>query len=518
MIAFVAAAVLAPASPSLEQVLVSVRQAVGYNAAVRTADSYEATGKAHVSGLDCDFRLVFDRDGRYVFSQSGPLGQTRGWDGKQGWEADGSGATLGIHLSDLQQQHAITWIVVHEWLDPEGPFDVTLAEAEPGADTYTLNLKQKKGVQTQRVIVDKKTWLPKRNEFSVGELTYSMEFSDWRDVNGFKVPHRLDTLEGTLKGWATISRVRKAATPNPFARPQWSVKADTTYDLEKQGVVESKLAFTGHILVHPKIDGKDVGWFILDSGAGGMAIDTKTAESLGAKRFGELNVGGVGGVVQSGYFNLKDFNIGPATVASLNFIDIDLSAIGNIFGVKLAGIVGYDFFRRAVVEVDVTDGRVAVFSPHSYGNAAAKWDALILDGRHPTVLAEFEGGKSGRFRLDTGADGTVTFNTPTVERFNMLEGRKVSDYTVAGVGGSLVVKRGRLEYFKIGERRFEDLDSTFATDKKGIFNEDFLAGNIGQGLLEPFRVVLDYANERMALVLKPEPAPRGSSNRVTIGD
>lgn len=517
MIAFLAVAVLAPErAPSVEQVLVSVRQAVGYAAAVKSPDSIEATGKAHVSGMDCDFRLVFDRDGRYVFSQSGPLGQTRGWDGAVGWESDGSGATLGIHLSDLQQQHAITWVVDHKWLDPEGPFEVALSEVEQGGDTYTLNLKQKKGVQTQTVIVDKKSWLPKSTSFSVGDVTYTLELSDWQDFGGTKIARRLDTTEGSLKGWATIDKVRRATGLDLYARPAWSVKNDTTYDLAKQGVVESKRAFTGHILVHPKIDGKDVGWFILDSGAGGMAIDTKTAEGLGAKRFGELNVGGVGGVVESGYFALENFSIGPVTVAKLNFIDIDLGAIGNVFGVKLAGIVGYDFFRRAVIEVDVTDGRVAVFSPHQYGNAAAKWEPLLLDGRHPTVLAEFEGGNSGRFRLDTGADGTVTFNTPTVQRFNMLEGRKVSDYTVAGVGGSLVVKRGKLGYFQLGEKRFEDINTTFATVKKGIFNEDFLAGNIGQDLLEPFRVVLDYPNERLALVLKPEPE-RSSPSRVTIG-
>jgi hypothetical protein len=190
------------------------------------------------------------------------------------------------------------------------------------------------------------------------------------------------------------------------------------------------------------------------------------------------------------------------TVNKLNFIDIDLSAIGNIFGVKLSGIVGFDFFRRAVVEVDVTDGRVAVYSPHQYGNATAKWEPLLLDGRHPTVQAEFEGGAKGRFRLDTGADGTVTFNTPTVERHKLLDGRSVSDYTMAGVGGSLTVKRGKLGYFHLGDKRFEGVMTTFAVDKKGIFNEDFLAGNIGQELLAPFRVVLDYPNEKIALVLK----------------
>jgi predicted aspartyl protease len=499
---------LPPQAPTAESVLASVRAAVGF-AAVERAVAVEATGRTLVSGVEGDFHLVFDPQGRYVFSQGGALGQTRGWDGKAGWEADAHGATAGIHLSDLQQQHAISWVVTHEWLDPKGPVVATLAETEPGADSYTLNLRQREGVQTQTVVVDAKTWLPAKNSFSIGELDYRMEFADWRDAGGFKLPYQIDTYEGDLKGWIKLSSVKPLREQPPFARPYWSVTKDTTYDTAKQGVVESKRVFTGHIIVHPTVQGKDVGWFLLDSGAGGMVIDPKVAEELGAKKFGELNVGGVGGVTQSGFYTVKGFSLGPATVGEMNFIGLDLSQIGMIFGEKIAGIVGFDFFRRATVEVDLVDGRVAVYSPHAYGNSRAKWERLVLDGRHPTIPAEFEGHK-GQFRLDTGANGTVTFNAPTVERLKLLEERQVRDTGLAGVGGMIWVKTGKLKYFLLGGKRFEEIETTFATEKQGIFGMDFLAGNIGQDLLKPFRVVLDYPNERLALVLRPE----GSSTPV----
>jgi hypothetical protein len=488
---------------ALDAVLDNVRKAVGY-AAVERAVAVEATGTTMVSGVEGDFRLTFDPAGRYVFSQGGTLGQTRAWDGKSGWEADSQGATTTLHLSDLQQQNAISWIVTHEWLDPNGPVDIELEKHE--GDSYTLKVKQKTGVQVQTVVVDAKTWLPRSNTMAVGEIDYQMDFSEWRDSGGFKLPHKIDTTEGTLKGWIKIDKAASLKTAPSFAKPYWSVTSDTKYDTTKNGVVESKRLFTGHIIVHPRIGGKDVGWFLLDSGAGGMVIDTKVAEELGAKKFGELNVGGVGGVTQSGYYTIKDFTLGPATVDDLHFIDLDLAQLTAVFRDKIAGIVGYDFFRRATVEVDVADGRVAVFSPHAYGNSKAEWQTLLLDGRHPTVQAQFEG-NSGQFRLDTGANGTVTFNTPTVERHKLLEGREVRDTGLAGVGGMVWVKSGKLKSFTLGTKVFEDIETTFATSERGIFGQDFLAGNIGQDLLRPFRVVFDYPHERLALVLRETGSP-----------
>jgi hypothetical protein len=220
----------------------------------------------------------------------------------------------------------------------------------------------------------------------------------------------------------------------------------------------------------------------------------------------------VGGVTESGYYNIKDFSLGPATVSELHFIDLDLGQLTSIFREKIAGIVGFDFFRRATVEVDVEDGRVAVYSPHQYGNSRAAWERLLLDGRHPTVSAEFEGHK-GQFRLDTGANGTVTFNAPTVARHKLLEQRAVQDTGLAGVGGLLWVKVGVLKSFKLGTKVFEDIETTFATSSQGIFGQDFLAGNIGQDLLKPFRVVLDYPNERLALVVRD---PAGLPSRATV--
>ena len=112
-------------------------------------------------------------------------------------------------------------------------------------DSYTLVLKQKAGVQTQTVVVDAKTWLPQSNSFDVGEIEYKMEFAEWRDSGGFKLPHKIDTLEGTLKGWIKIDKATLLKAAPSFTKPYWSVTSDTKYDTTKNGVVD--LAVAGRV-------------------------------------------------------------------------------------------------------------------------------------------------------------------------------------------------------------------------------------------------------------------------------
>ena len=315
---------------------------------------------------------------------------------------------------------------------------------------------------------------------------------------------RIETSEGPIKGWVEIDDVRPMPVHerSPFEMPEWSVERDTKYDSAKQGAIETKRARTGHIMVKPTIQGEDVGWFILDSGAGAMVVDSAVAKRLGGAPFGAVNVSGIGGVLQSGFYSFEEFSLGPMTVDHLTYVNLDLSQIGRMFGVEIGGIVGYDFFRRATVVIDVVTGELEVYDPRSFELERGEWERLVLDSRHPTVEAKFEGGRTGRFRIDTGAPGGVIFNAPVVSQLGLLEGRETGGAQIGGVGGSLTARRGRIEWFEMGGHRWNDLTVLFAVEDEGVMSGAFLTGNVGQDLLEPFTLVLDYANVRLALVEK----------------
>jgi hypothetical protein len=187
------------------------------------------------------------------------------------------------------------------------------------------------------------------------------------------------------------------------------------------------------------------------------------------------------------------------------FVALDLKALSNIFGVKLSGIVGYDLFRRSVISVDMKSKTVLVQDPKTYTLKSGDWVALLLSNSHPIVTAKFEGNREGMFRLDTGANGTVTFNGPATEKLKLLEGRDVKDISLGGVGGSEKAKVGKVDYFELAGHRFDKPTVTFALSKTGPLGDKTLTGNLGQDFLMPFTIIFDYTHERIAFT--PSAAP-----------
>ena len=57
--------------------------------------------------------------------------------------------------------------------------------------------------------------------------------------------------------------------------------------------VEVVKCSSDHVLVRPYINGRDVGPFILDTGASGLVLDQRVADDLDLATFGEVHVSGV---------------------------------------------------------------------------------------------------------------------------------------------------------------------------------------------------------------------------------
>ena len=56
--------------------------------------------------------------------------------------------------------------------------------------------------------------------------------------------------------------------------------SDFTFDPAKPAIIESGFAGRTHIKIRALVNGEDVGWFILDSGAAAMVIDKTLLASL----------------------------------------------------------------------------------------------------------------------------------------------------------------------------------------------------------------------------------------------
>ena len=479
--------------------LARVRTAVGYQRLRARRNGLLAEGTTRVGGLDSKLTLLFTPDGRFRTDVEGPLGSVTGFDGSAAWELDWSGMPRPLELEDLELAQLESAFRSSRWLADDGPFDVSLAAAKTDDKQVAFNLALRNGLLNATVFVDRATWLPKTiTRRGVGGEEV-VEFGDYREALGFRFPHRVTR---TLGGTTSVTEIRavKAAPGSSRARfrPVTARPADTRWDPATPARLDVRRVRSGHLLVHPHVNGQDVGWFILDSGAGTMVIDQQVADRLGMPAVGEIVAVGVAGTTKTRFRTGGPLRLGPLTMTRTRYLELDLGFLTKAFGLPVGGIIGRELFARATVEIDISGEAVSLHDPARYRLEGAQWQELFFSGRNPAVRARFEGDREGLFKLDTGSDATVSIHAPAVERFGLLAGRETTESRSGGVGGSRPSRRGKLAWFELAGHRFESPEAEFAGAGEGAFADVYTVGNIGAGFLKAFRIVFDYGNKRVA--------------------
>jgi len=340
-------ALLLTGRPTLQiDVLENVRKAVQAPATTKAWEETVLTGSAYFNGVDSKYKLQFSPDGPFRQSISGLLGQTFGFDGKIYWQIDRTGASRVLSFDDIDRVQALLFLLTDRWLDGNNHVNATVESRRSGEKDFRIHFKPRETGIMEVVTIDSETWLPKRAEFEIAGSKTVVDMADWKSAGPLKLPF---SAKITNEGVTDRLSVESAdATPKGesavYASPTSNL-TDFKFDSSIPSAVETKRAASGHVLVHPLVNGKDVGWFILDSGADTMIIDSSVADSLGLPKVGKEAVMGVGGSVQEPFRVSKEFSLGPAKISGVTFIQIDLKDLSSAFGVKLCGIVGYSHAR-----------------------------------------------------------------------------------------------------------------------------------------------------------------------------
>jgi hypothetical protein len=514
-IAFFAAmiAVGAHAQPQEEikvgTVLQKCRAAVNWVDLSLVSRGFTIAGTAQAAGMESDWTLIFEPNAKFVDQIEG-TGAGRKWlsiggfDGKTYWHRDWNGLTYVRDLADKEEDEIFHIMRSYRWLDKDEPLEFTLDPAATNETSVVLNWKKRFGLMSGKLAVDRKTWLAKEFERNTSAGPEKLAFSDYRQVE-VQVENRMRkfvypfTWVRSAAGMSDTYRIQELKVRgeypgDPFRYAPQPIPVEAVAADPK---VESKWVRAGLVLVHPKVKGKDVGWFILDSGAGSMIIDTKAAKEAGLASFGQVATVGVSGTEKATWYRVPSFEIGEVRLNDVAMAGIDLGMVSVALGVKCAGICGWDLFSRSVIEMDVAGHEIAIHAPDKFKSDSLKWTPLRFSDNLPVIECKFED-KVGLFRLDTGAAASVTFHSPAVKNLKLLEGRETKKAMLGGVGGLSQAEMGTLTWFEVAGHRFEKPNATFAISDKGPFADPFLIGNVGQDFFKPFRIVLDYPRSRIA--------------------
>ena len=450
------------------------------------------SGKAVRGGVDHAYSLAFLPDGRFVQSFQGPDSKTLGNDGRQYWQEDYSHFVQKLDFADRDRQTAINLLLSDNWLFASAPIQLT-------ADEGRVRMLLKETGVAVDIHIDPGSHLPTDASFQIPGGT-TLELSDWRVAGDRRVPMH---VEVTTDGDTETYSADEARPIDPgdvhTAMPKQNV-ADFTFDPATSATVESSFAGRTHIMVRALVNGQDVGWFLLDSGAGAMVIDKALADSLHLERLNRGSATGVGGTFESSARAVDEFEIGPMTLRNVRFGDYDFSSFNRGSGPRIAGTIGAPLYRRAVVVTNWKGPTVEIYDRTSFKLEKGVWQPLRFSSDNPAVLGRVAGTPESWYRLDTGASGFLMLHAPFVEKWKLLEGRETSASSSTGMGGVVSARTGTIKWFEFGSHRFDNPTVVFSTATIGTFTDPYLAGNIGIDVLKSFTVVLDFTGSRAAFL------------------
>jgi hypothetical protein len=500
LMAFLVSAPLSARGEDAAAVLARMRAAAGTKVLAATREEVLLQGKLNEHESAGEYRLRFTAGGKFLETKGGPLGSTFGFNGTTCWMVDRTGVSRTVELFDRDLRQLWVGLQTGQWLANVAPAAIALA-AE-GSDKGVIVLDILQGRLKGKLHVNRTTWLPESLTYKgVGGLQ-TWTFTAYRDDFGWKLPGKVVVKlpAGITHTYEVQSVARAPAAGTDVFAPVKSVPTDVRFRPDLSPRLEVKRTKTGHILVHPKIDGMDLGWLIFDTGAGSSTVLHRDALArLKLSPIGAAPLTSFLGSTRSSIYRGKTLEIGPMTLTRPFLVEMDLGFVQKALGDEVVGIIGYDLLSRCVAEVTLEDDTIKIYDPERYHLESAPWQRLIFNQWVPLVPATFDGGK-GLFRIDVGAAGgpfsNVVFHAPAVEALHLLEHRKTTTTTV----GPTRVAIGKIGWFEIAGHRFEGPDAVFALDHQGPLGDAYLEGNLGVAFLRPFRIVLDYRNERLAFL------------------
>ncbi len=257
------------------------------------------------------------------------------------------------------------------------------------------------------------------------------------------------------------------------------------------------------IIVEARINDSAPLKFIFDTGAGITIINGQLVESMGLKPKDKVKVSGIGGSL--GGTLLKEVSLSLSGAKVTNQITATVSFDPFPCEYKnIGGVIGYNFIKEFVVEIDYRSKTISLFDPKSYNYAGRGETLPLMIKRTPFTHAKITVGGlkpvEGLFEIDTGSDGALSVATPFIKKHGLLKAalRQIKSRD-RGAGGKSEAVNVRLKSLQLGSFEIDNPVVSFSQATEGVLTDEASDGPLGNEILRRFKVTLDYSRQRMML-------------------
>lgn len=457
-------------------------------------------------------------DRHYSRTELGPFKLAEGSDGATFWRTDPTTGRI-VKLADRDQLEArvSAWFEGERWTEPDqGGGTVGVAAHEKDSlGTYTVLAVAAPGaaeLKPRRLWFSDASGLLVRMEAANDQAWVTTTFSDFRRAAGRMRPFVNVTGISSMP-----ANVMRAETDSIAVNVDVSRVAFTLPDssggnalrwLRTPGTAVLPFEYSArHVWLRASIDGGPEEDFLFDTGASVTVLDSAFAATHGIATEGRMQAAGAGASGGASFARLGSLTVRAPDGDGVELHDLRVAVLSvnpmfaPYFWREMAGVIGYDFISRFVITIDYDRGVLVLRDPRTFrwtGTEAAL--PMVMNGVVPALRATLDGKYEGLFRLDVGSSSTVDLHTPFARQHGiagrLAQPREISG---AGFGGQYTSTLGRAKSMAIGPYAWKDPMVSAANATEGAFASEEFAGNIGNRILERFRVTLDYDGRRVWL-------------------
>lgn len=244
--------------------------------------------------------------------------------------------------------------------------------------------------------------------------------------------------------------------------------------------------------------------FILDTGSGGISLDSLTAEYFRLeKEPSNRTIRGIAGMRKVSFVNNQQLHLPGLSIDSLNFHINDYEILTMVYGEQIDGIIGYSVLSRYIVKIDYDSLNIEFWSKGMMKYPRGGYLLKPVISTLPVNNARVKDAETinARFLYDMGAGLCMMLSNDFVHDSMLLhKKRKLYIKEAEGLGGKIDMHMTVIKEIKLGPYRFRNVPVYIFEDSFNVTSYPYLGGLIGNDLLRRFNVILNYDKRDIHLI------------------
>ncbi|ADR21406.1 hypothetical protein MATR_09650 [Marivirga tractuosa] len=249
--------------------------------------------------------------------------------------------------------------------------------------------------------------------------------------------------------------------------------------------------------------------FIVDTGVSNTVLIDKTySDILNIVPDRKLTLVGAAGIkeVEAYIANKTSIKVGKITGSNIPLLILkeDYLNLQKTLGIKIHGILGYDFFKNFVVRVDYKNEVMKFYRPENFNRPMLFYKSIDMEIQQskPYIFQRLQVNDStellSKLMIDTGASHPLMLHKNS-SKYIQLPEKNVRDILGAGIAGSIEGHAARIPRLSIDKYNLEDITTNYPDSGayEDIIKNTGRNGTIGGGVLKHFKLFFDYGNEKL---------------------